>query len=56
MNPKLEQMLAELARTGFYGKVEIEFQSGKAVLVRKTQSYKLYEESSNGPRKETRDR
>ena len=39
----LEQLLAELTREKFYGTVEVKFESGRVVLVRKTESIKLPE-------------
>jgi len=40
---KLVAMLMKLARDGFFGKIEISFENGKIVLLRKTQTIKVEE-------------
>jgi len=41
----VERVLSELARDRFYGSVEIKFEAGKAVLLRKTETIKPVEEN-----------
>ncbi len=36
----LDQLLAELQRQRFYGSVEVKFEAGKVVLLRKTETIK----------------
>jgi hypothetical protein len=36
----ISSMLREAAQTGFYGSIEIKFESGKIVLIRTTENYK----------------
>lgn len=37
----LDQLLAELERQRFYGSLEVKFEAGKVVLLRKTETIKL---------------
>jgi hypothetical protein len=47
----VERILAELARDRFYGSVEIKFEAGKAVLLRKTETIKPAEENRRDNRR-----
>lgn len=38
--PVLDSLLSELHRQGFYGSVEIKFEAGNVVLLRKTETLK----------------
>jgi len=40
LSTDINSMLDELARSGFYGAIEIKLEDGKIVLIRKTQNYK----------------
>ena len=53
MNRTLEKMLNELRASKFWGQVQIDYQNGEAVLIRKTQTYKL-KENNHEPRGENR--
>jgi len=46
LNRKLERMLAEAARERMWGSIEIEFQNGVAVLMRKSSTEKLETENN----------
>lgn len=46
----VERVLSELARDRFYGSVEIKFEAGKAVLLRKTETIKPAEEDHRSTR------
>ena len=46
----LERVLNELARDRFYGSVEIKCESGKPVLLRKTETIKPVEEDHRSTR------
>jgi len=39
-------MLAELVRTRFWGSIQIDYQDGRPLLVRKTETQKVVSESS----------
>lgn len=41
----VERVLSELERDRFYGSVEIKFEAGKAVLLRKTETIKPVDEN-----------
>jgi hypothetical protein len=40
MNTDIHAMIRELARTHFYGAIEIKLEDGKIVLIRKTENFK----------------
>ena len=49
MNPSIEKisaMLAELQRTNFWGSFQVDFQSGQAVLIRKTETIRISDSNS----------
>ncbi len=46
----VEQVLSELARDRFYGSVEIKYEAGKPVLLRKTETIKPVEEDHRSNR------
>ena len=46
----VEQLLSELTRDHFYGTLEIKFEAGKAVLLRKTETIKPIDEDYRNTR------
>jgi hypothetical protein len=46
----VERVLSELTRDRFYGSVEIKFEAGKVVLLRKTETIKPTEEDYRNTR------
>ncbi|KKM97048.1 hypothetical protein LCGC14_1171990 [marine sediment metagenome] len=52
---KLEQLLADLEKQRFYGSVEVKFESGRVVLVRKTETIKVVHHPGTGGKDNGRD-
>jgi len=40
LSTDLNEMLRELAQSGFYGAIEVKLENGKIVLIRRTENYK----------------
>jgi hypothetical protein len=38
--PKIDQLLRELEQNNFYGAVELKFEAGRLILIRKTENIK----------------
>jgi len=36
----LQQMLSDIERTKFYGSIEVKFEAGKAVLIKRSETFK----------------
>jgi hypothetical protein len=43
-NVRLEQLVSDLQQTGFYGSLEVKFESGRVVLLKKTETFKSADE------------
>jgi hypothetical protein len=57
MSNSLQKILQEAERSGFWGQVQVDYQNGKPVVVRKTETTKLREEDNtrdDQPRYNTR--
>jgi len=52
MNTDMNTTIHDLARTHFYGSIEVKFEDGKIVLIRKTENFKPVMEQPDYARKE----
>jgi hypothetical protein len=48
MTHKIPELTRELERTGFYGSIELKYEGGRLVLIRKTETLKPMMEKPTG--------
>ena len=56
MKNDISELLAELARSTFYGAVELKYEAGVIVLIRKTETFKPTEPTHGSDRSASHDR